>query len=187
MEGETERDEESNENEEENESEGLLLSLSSPFFPFFSFLSYEENRVRQEKMKKAREEKAREPDEETIHPSFPHRLPPSYLFLSVLCYSLFFAEMERRGGRKEERGGMSEPEMAKKGEWKDRGRLKRTTPPPNLAATSPLLLCLHTHPRKLVLVYHQCDRKEEQGMNRGGGQGPAAFLSSSSFHPLPSL
>ena len=82
--------------------------------------------------------------------------------------------------------------MAKKGEWKrgerkDRGRLKRTTPPPNLAATSPLLLCLHTHPRKLVLVYHQCDRKEEQGMNRGGGQGPAAFLSSSSFHPLPSL
>ena len=73
---------------------------------------------------------------------------------------------------------MREPEMAKwkRGERKDRGRLKRTTPPPNLAATSPLLLCLHTHPRKLVLVCHQCDRTEEQGMNRGGGQGPAAFL-----------
>ena len=42
--------------------------------------------------------------------------------------------------------------MTKKGEWnrgerRDRGRLKRTTPPPNLAATSPLLLCLPAQAR----------------------------------------
>ena len=83
--------------------------LSAPFIPF---LRREQG---EKKMKKAREEKAREPGEGGVHPSSPHRLPPSCLFLSVLCYSSLFAEMERRGGRKEERGGMIAQKIAKQG------------------------------------------------------------------------
>ena len=64
--------------------------LSAPFIPF---LRREQG---EKKMKKATEEKAREPGEGGVHPSSPHRLPPSCLFLSVLCYSSLFAEMERR-------------------------------------------------------------------------------------------
>ena len=85
------------------------------------------------------------------------KLSLSLFFLSVLCIVLtfpgsvsiflrsFFALALHQKGK-----NMKEGEW-QRGERKDRRRVNRRTLPPNLAATSPLLLFL---PTQLVLVYH---------------------------------
>ena len=82
---------------------------------------------------KAREEKTCEPSERGVLPSCPHHLPSSYLFLFVLCFPYSSQKvLERRGGRKEGRGGIREQEMAEEREIarqseeeRERGRLNK--------------------------------------------------------------
>ena len=72
---------------------------------------------------KAREEKTCEPSERGVLPSCPHHLPSSYLFLFVLCFPYSPQKvLERRGGRKEGRGGIREQEMAERERERERER-----------------------------------------------------------------
>ena len=136
-----------------------------------SLLSYDKRRRRQEKGKQERadrrsssaifsppssyqamEEKSQRAGRRKKSPFLS---PPSSSILSLPFRSLLVLTLCRNGkkGRKERGDGRHErardgkERRVEERERKDRGRLKRTTPPPSLAATSPLLLCLPTQAR----------------------------------------